>query len=121
MAEYASLTAAVRTLISIRGVLSHISNHLQLPDTQVSLTCKVFEDNAAGFALETNQRITQRTRYFNGKWHFFWTQVKESRTASAEACIEIEQYSARLMRVDMLTKPLPRETLERHRNAIQGW
>jgi hypothetical protein len=25
------------------------------------------------------------------------------------------------MRADMLTKPLPRKTFERHRNAIQGW
>jgi hypothetical protein len=71
--------------------------------------------------LGTNQRITQRTRYFNVKWDFFWTQVRGSRTASADAWIEIEQCPTKLMRADMLTKPLPRKTFERHRNAIQGW
>jgi hypothetical protein len=121
MSEYASLTTAICTLVPIHRMLNHLLEHLQLPDTEVTFSCKVFEDNAACFSLATNQRITQRTRYFNVKWHFFWTQVKGSRTASADAWIEIEQCPTKLMRANMLTKPLPRETFERHRNAIQGW
>jgi len=121
MAEYASLTTAIRILVPIRGVLLHLLKHLNLPEAMTTFKCTVFEDNAACFMLATNQRLSPRTRYFNVKWHHFWTQVVGSRNALPDAWIHIEECDTGDMPADMLTKPLPRQPLEKHRFTIQHW
>ena len=41
-----------------------------LEDTRVHAT--VFEDNQSTYFLATNQKITNRTKHFLAKWHWFW-------------------------------------------------
>jgi hypothetical protein len=88
---------------------------LQLPDTLTStVKCQVFEDNNGALLLATNQRITNRTKYFQVKWHFFCCHVRDGTIAIVKVDTH-EQWA------DMLTKGLNRKSFERVRRLVQGW
>jgi hypothetical protein len=114
-AEYSALSSAMRTLLPLRAMLIELINGLQLPDTLTStVKCRVFEDNNGALLLATNQRITNRTKYFQVKWHFFWAHVRDGTIAIIKVDTQ-EQWA------DMLTKGLNRESFERVRRLVQGW
>ncbi|KAI2498513.1 hypothetical protein MHU86_15973 [Fragilaria crotonensis] len=114
-AEYSALSSAMRTLLPLRTMLIELINGLQLPDTLTStVKCRVFEDNNGALLLATNQRITNRTKYFQVKWHFFWAHVRDGTIAIIKVDTQ-EQWA------DMLTKGLNRESFERVRRLVQGW
>ncbi|KAI2500827.1 hypothetical protein MHU86_13613 [Fragilaria crotonensis] len=114
-AEYSALSSAMRTLLPLRTMLLELIDGLQLPDTFTStVKCRVFEDNNGALLLATNQRITNRTKYFQVKWHFFWAHVRDGTIAIIKVDTQ-EQWA------DMLTKGLNRESFERVRRLVQGW
>ncbi len=114
-AEYSALSSALRTLLPLRSMLVELIEGLQLPDTRIStVKCQVFEDNNGALLLATNQRITNRTKYFQVKWHFFWCHVCDGTIAIIKVDTQ-EQWA------DMLTKGLNRERFERVRRLVQGW
>ncbi|KAI2506683.1 hypothetical protein MHU86_7784 [Fragilaria crotonensis] len=114
-AEYSALSSAMRTLLPLRAMLIELINGLQLPDTLTStVKCRVFEDNNGALLLATNQRITNRTKYFQVKWHFFWAHVRDGTIAIIKVDTQ-EQWA------DILTKGLNRESFERVRRLVQGW
>ena len=114
-AEYSALSAAMRTLLPLRSMLIEIVAGLSLPYTFVStIKCQVFEDNNGALLLATNQRITNRTKYFQVKWHFFWAQVRDG-------TVHIVKVDTKEQWADILTKGLNREGFERVRQLIQGW
>lgn len=120
MAEYASLTTAMRVMIPIRGLLQHLVRLLDLPHASATITSTVFEDNQGCYLLAYNQRLTPNTRYFNAQWHFFWAYVYHPSNNPQGWLIMVKCETAR-MSADVFTKPLPREVFERHRKEIQGW
>jgi hypothetical protein len=72
----------MQTLLPLRTMLLELTDGLQLPDTLTStVKCCVFEDNNGVLLLATNQRITNRTKYFQVKWHFFWSHVRDGTIA----------------------------------------
>ena len=85
---------------------------LPLEDTTVRAT--VFEDNQGAYYLATNQRITNRTKYFLVKWHWFWHKYNEGE-------FQIEKCPTDLQRADFLTKSLSRDKFEANRRAVLGW
>ena len=114
-AEYSALSAAMRTLLPLRSMLIEIVAGLSLPYTFVStIKCQVFEDNNGALLLATNQRITNRTKYFQVKWHFFWAHVRDG-------TVHIVKVDTKEQWADILTKGLNREGFERVRQLIQGW
>jgi hypothetical protein len=74
----------------------------------------VFEDNNGAFLLATGQRITNRTRFYQVKWHHFWDAVKRGD-------IEVHKIGTLEQRADYLTKGLTRWAFERIRKLNQGW
>jgi hypothetical protein len=101
--EYSALGSAMRTLLPLRTMLLELIDGLQLPDTLSSpVKCRVFEDNNGALLLATNQQITNRTQYFQVKWHFFWSHVHDG-------AIEIIRVDTQEQWADMLTKGLNRE------------
>jgi hypothetical protein len=74
----------------------------------------VFEDNNGAFLLATGQRITNRTRFYQVKWHHFWDAVKRGD-------IEVHKIGMLEQRADYLTKGLTRWAFERIRKLNQGW
>ena len=67
----------MRALLSLLALLKEVIKALLLPyDYRASICARVFEDNNGALWLATNQCLTNRTKYFLVKWHFFWSYVK---------------------------------------------
>ncbi len=105
--EYSALSASMRTLLPLPDLLSEICRELTLPpDFKSTIRCRVFEDNNGALLLATKQRITNRTKYFLVKWHFFWHYVRNGD-------VEVLKIAATDQLADYLTKGLNREVVER--------
>ncbi|KAI2504402.1 hypothetical protein MHU86_10081 [Fragilaria crotonensis] len=113
--EYSALSASMRTLLPLRSLLTEVVAALRLPPQfKSTIRCRVFEDNNGALLLATKQRITNRTKYFLVKWHFFWSHVSNGDVAVLKIDTK-EQWA------DYLTKGLNRETFEHIRKLVQGW
>ena len=105
----------MRTLLPLRSLLKEVLAVLKLPaEFDSTINCRVFEDNNGALLLATKQRITNRTKYFLVKWHFFWSHVRDG-------SIDIRKIDTQSQRADYLTKGLNRESFERVRKLVQGW
>jgi hypothetical protein len=102
-------------VLPLRDLLAKITTVIKLPKGfSTIVNCRVFEDNNGALLLATQQKITNRTKYFRVKWHHFWEHVRIG-TIDVQKIATIEQ------RADYLTKGLPRESFERIRKSVQGW
>ena len=114
-AEYSALSQSMRTLLPMRELLLEVSSSIRLPMALSStIHCTVFEDNNGALILASEQRLTSRTKYFQVKWHFFWSHVKDGK-------VEVKRIDSSSQRADYLTKGLPRATFEHIRKLVQGW
>ena len=84
------------------------------PLESATVRATVFEDNQGAYYLTTNHRITNRTKYFLAKWHWFWGHY-EHKEFQVIKCPTDEQ------RANFLTKSLSREKFEANRCAVLGW
>lgn len=113
-AEYTALSSALKVLLPLKRMLQEITSALCLPDPICStIRATVFEDNQSALYLATNQRITNRTRYFLVKWHWFWQYYPKE--------FDAEKIGTHDQRADYLTKALPRDAFEKNRMHVQGW
>jgi hypothetical protein len=63
-------------LIPLRSLLLKILEGLKLPaNFKPSINCQIFEDNSGALKLATKPKITNQTKYFLVKWHFFWSHL----------------------------------------------
>jgi hypothetical protein len=116
-AEYHALSQSMRALLPLYELISEILEALQLPSAiRMSFRCRAFEDNNGALLLATNQRITNRTKYYCVKWHWFWSHVNDP-----DKDITIVKVDTLAQRADYLTKGLTRENFERIRKLVQGW
>ena len=114
-AEYSALSSSLRSVLPLRTLLAEVIAGINLPpDIPTTMACRVFEDNNGALLLATQQKITNRTKYFRVKWHHFWQHVRD-RT------IDIQKICTTEQRADYLTKGLSRESFERIRKLVQGW
>jgi hypothetical protein len=112
--EYVALSQAMRVLIPMRTMLMEINGILRLPNQTPTIACRVFEDNNACRILATEQRITNRTKHYLLKYHFFWDSVNRGD-------VEILRIDTTLQRADYFTKGLSRQSFEANRQGVQGW
>ena len=119
-AEYVGLANALRALIPLRSLVLDTLGQLKLPSAKVQIETKVLEDNQGAYLLATNQQISQRTKYFNVKYHFFWQHVYH-KEKNPEGWLHIEKCDTELMNADYLTKGLVRVKFEENRFRTQGW
>lgn len=113
--EYHALSDALKTFLPVKRLIQellHKTGDTSLEGATVRAT--VFEDNQSCYFLATNQRITNRTRHFLAKWHWFWEHYNAGEFDIVK-CPTTEQ------RADYLTKQLPKEPFESNRLALQGW
>ena len=112
-AEYSALSSAMRTLLPLRSLLIELTAGIRLSHSFTSIIkCCVFEDNNGAYFLALNHRITNRTRYFLNKWHWFWQHASE---------FQLVKIDSRNQQADYFTKPLSRELFENNRLLVQGW
>ena len=119
-AEYVGLVSAVRALIPLKTLTTELMSFLQHPCKLPQVHCTVFEDNQGAYLLATNQRLSPRTKYFNVKYHWFWSYVYNAET-NPDGWLVIVKCDTKLMNADFLTKGLPRPVFEENRKRVQGW
>ena len=75
-AKCVGLSNSLRALISIQNLIVDTLEQLKLPMTaKPTMSCDVFEDNQAAFALTVGQQETPRTKCLDVKHHWFWQFV----------------------------------------------
>ena len=89
-----------------------IPTSLQSVDRVVHAT--THEDNTSALSLATEQRLTNRTRHYHCRWHFFWQSVQEN-VVEVVYCTTAEQDA------DYLTKPLVYDVFIANRRRVQEW
>ena len=115
MSEYHSLSQSLRVVLPIRSLLMEIVMPLGVaPNFHTTIHARVFEDNNGAFLLATTHRLTNRTKYYNVKYHHFWEAYKQG-------LFEIRKIDTRNQRADYMTKGLVREPYEHIRMLNQLW
>ena len=113
--EYVTLSSCLRVVMPFQELLKEMARELGLPQAlQATIRSTAFEDNSAALQLATEQRTTNRTRYFHVKWHWFWEHVKDG-------TVNIERVETSENRSDTCTKPLPKVTFQKLSKQILGW
>ena len=113
-AEYSALSFTLRTLLPIKRLLLELVEALSVDEViRTSVQARAFEDNQSALYLATNQRITNRTKYFLTKWHWFWQLTPKEFTCHK---IGTEKQLA-----DFLTKGLVLQLFLNNRRRVQGW
>jgi hypothetical protein len=113
--EYIALSQSLRTLLPVRSLLIEVAQAIGLtPSLQATIHCRALQDNQAAYLLATTNRITNRTKYYLNKWHWFWDNHSKGH-------FSIHKVSTTVMRADYLTKGLVRDLFEKCRKLNQGW
>jgi len=74
--EYVALTLAVKAVIPIRETIIDALKFFKLPsDKSPKVYCKLFEDNQTAYLLANEQRLSNNTKYYNLKYHWFLSHV----------------------------------------------
>ena len=114
-AEYSALTYALKTFLPLKWLIEEMIKSSQSSALQhTKVHARVFEDNQGAYYLATNQRITNRTKYFLVKWHWFWDKYNEGD-------FDIFKCPTEEQRADFLTKPLTKDKFEINWLAVIGW
>ena len=76
-AEYVALSLALRAFLPLQWLIEEIIKETKCDKlTKTKLHSTVFEDNMGCYLLATNHRITNRTKYYLSKYHWFWDLYK---------------------------------------------
>ena len=80
--EYYALSQCLRSLMPIKELLKELIMNLNVPKTfrvepGHSIKTTVHEDNTSALTLANGQKITNRTRHYQVRWHFFWSILND--------------------------------------------
>jgi len=117
--EYGSLSYATRTLLCVQRLVTEFVEMLKLDQIikKPTINCTIFDDNAATIQLGNTHQLTNRTRYFHVKWHWFWQYVGEG----SSRLFKLVKVSTHDQIADAFTKGLQREVFVRLRKKYMGW
>ena len=79
----------------------------------ITETTSIWEDNQSAIAYSQNASVNEKTKHIGMRWHFPKEHVEQG-------TIKFRYLPTDQMVADMLTKPLPRPALTRHRSAVLG-
>ena len=117
-AEYSALSYSLKTFLPLKRLVVEMVGRLRgdrgSPLGDVMIHANVFEDNMGAYYLASNQRITNRTKYFLVKWHWFWEHYNEGE-------FHIHKVDTKEQRADFFTKSLSRDLFEANRLSVNGW
>ena len=114
-AEYVGLSMALRKVIPIIELLQELKERkFNIGTTKPIITCTVFEDNEGAATMARTPKMRPRTKHINIKYHHFNSFVDRD-------IIGIESIDSEEQPADMMTKPLNKATLMKHRARTMGW
>ena len=115
MAEYYAISTAMRTMIPLRTLILELVATLGLSATpQTFFHSRVYNDNNGAINLATEQRLSNRTRFFSVDVHFFWDAVNNLEIAVLR-CDSTDNDG------DGNTKGLARHPYVQWRVRVVGW
>lgn len=103
-AEYISASAAGREIVWMRSLLSELG-------TPVSGPSPLMVDNQSALRVLRNPELHSRMKHIDIKVHWIRDSIKAGQ-------IEVHYLATNDMIADILTKPLPKPAVERHRIAL---
>ncbi|CAB9522042.1 expressed unknown protein [Seminavis robusta] len=107
---------SMRELLPMRALLKEIGNKLHMPVITDSLVrSTVFEDNQGCLSLVNVPKMSARNKYLALKYHFFRSNIGESKGIVAKYIPTLEQ------RADIFTKGLPAPQFAVIRKLLMGW
>ena len=118
------LSMSLRALLPIRDLLLEVCVALGMPCEMLAhVHCHVFQDNSMSHQLANDQRLTNGTKYFLVKWHWFWAHVwrMQDDFDDPQCFLEIIHCASLLMKADYLTKGLLNEKYEVNCHMVQGF
>jgi hypothetical protein len=109
-------TECSRTLLPLKQMLIGIAQTVGLPTEVIAtIMAEVFEDNQGCLALATNHRLTNRTKYFHVKCHWFWHHH------SVHHEFTVSYTKSGLQDADYLRKQNLKNAFQANRLRVQGW
>jgi hypothetical protein len=113
--EYIALSHSLHTLLPTHALLIEVTQALGLNSKlRATIHCRALQDNQAAYLLANTHRITNRTKYYLVKWHWFWDNHDKGH-------FDIQKVGTDKMRADGLTKGQVRYIFEQCRKMNQGW
>jgi hypothetical protein len=114
-AKYSALSNALKTLLPLKRIIIEALKAVKIPKEVVaSVRVHVFEDNQGAYYLATKHQLTNQTKYFLLKFHWFWQHYKNNEFV-------IYKVGTKEQNTDYLTKGLAADAFEANRLAVQGW
>ena len=112
-AEYSSLSTALKTLLPMKRLLLELVDALAISEhLRTSVRARAFEDNQGALLLAQSHRVTNRTKYFLARFHWFWQHASE---------FELHPVETKRQLADFLTKISDPEQFALNRLGVQGW
>ena len=111
-------------LLPICDLLLEVCCALGVPHEMLAhVHCHVFQDNSASHQLANDQCLTNHTKYFLVKWHWFWVHVwcTQDDFDDPQHFLEIVRRASLLMKTDYLMKGLLNEKYEVNHRMVQGY
>lgn len=106
-AEYLAMGDGVKEALFVNGMLKFLRPSVQLGKIEV------LEDNTGATALAENPLSSCRSKHIDVRHHFL-------RNLTAEGVLNIKHVSSEEQHADILTKALPRDLFEVHRDFVLG-
>lgn len=104
-AEYIAMSDAAREAVYVKRLLGEMGHDL-------NSAIVVHEDNQVA-QMMAEEVATKRSKFIDVRYHYV-------RELVADGVINVQHCSTHNMAADILTKPLPREVFERHRDRIMA-
>lgn len=113
--EYIGISQGLREAIPIMKTLDEMkANGIPIESSTGHVYCRVFEDNSGALEMAKVHKYRPRTKHINVKYHHFRDYVSRGE-------IELHPIGTSFQPADMLTKPVNKDTLTRHRKRLMGW
>ena len=114
MAEYLSLSSALRDVIPLMELLDEFNERkYDLISAEPKIYCKAFEDNSGALEIARLPKMRPRTKAINVVYHHFREYVRLG-------LISIYPVSTDDQLADIFTKPLTQNTFVRFRKLLSG-
>jgi hypothetical protein len=114
-AEYVVLSNALKSLLPLKHLIEELISVMQLPkEVGTTVKARAFKDNQGAYYLATNQQITNRTKYFLLRFHWFWSHYNKR-------AFKIYIFDTKDQKADYFTKGLDLDAFEANRKSVQGW